>query len=69
MTRYQEQYLARLSGDDRWQVLIHALNHLIETGDVRFRVDDYDEDDCEGEDCEMEECFYWTSCGEDLRKM
>ena len=54
---------------DQQTMALAAIEHLIEIGEVSFRVDDLVNIDGTPipDDEVVEECLYWVTCGEDLR--
>jgi hypothetical protein len=57
------------SPEDQRTIALNAVERLMETEEVSFRIDNSKDDDgfsiTEGET--VGECLYWDSCGEDLR--
>jgi hypothetical protein len=61
LSQYKCRCLDRMSQEDRRRLLEIALDRLLETEEIGFRMDG-DELQKDGDD----ECFYWKSNGEDL---
>jgi hypothetical protein len=61
LSQYKSRCLDRMSQEDRRRLLEIALDRLLETEEIGFRIDG-DEQQKDGDD----ECFYWKSNGEDL---
>lgn len=63
------EWFDKQTADDKRAIALAAVEHLMEIGEVRFRVDDSANIDGTPipEDEVVDECLYWSSCGEDLR--
>lgn len=61
MNKFARRYLLDLPAEDRFKILVAALDRLIELEEVRFDQDDADKPDG------FEERLYWTASGTDLR--
>lgn len=68
MKKLWEKYLGNLSQTKRNIILYNAIEHLIDIGEVKFRVDDIVDLDGNliSENESMDEFLYWVSCGESL---
>ena len=63
------QWFNKQTTADQQTMALAAIEHLIEIGEVAFRVDDSVNIDGTPipDDEVVDECLYWVTCGEDLR--